>query len=123
MPPALPLAAAGALAFAPAGAAEEWRFDTAGEWRRCRLPLAALAPLGEGTLRAAPVLFPYWDDGSFSAGFAGEVPARLRPLFQGRSPWKRGPHYPHLTEAADSRAFSLDASNHRPPPLMPEETP
>lgn len=70
-----------------------------------------------------PTLFPYWDDGQLSGGFSGSIPSQLRPLFQGREHWTRGPRYRRLLDPVDDRPFSLGAWDHRPPPPLPEETP
>jgi ectoine hydroxylase-related dioxygenase (phytanoyl-CoA dioxygenase family) len=68
-----------------------------------------------------PTLFPYWDDGALSPEFSGRIPAQLRPLFQGREHWTRGPRYRRLTDPVDGRAFSLGEWDQRP--LPPEKKP
>jgi hypothetical protein len=54
-----------------------------------------------------PTLAPYWDDGTLSPGFAARIPAHLRPLFQGRATWTRGPRYRRLADPVDDRPFAL----------------
>jgi len=61
-------------------------------------------------------LFPYWDDGQLSPEFTSQIPAPLRPLFQGREHWTRGPRYRQLGDKADKRSFSLGQWDDRPVP-------
>lgn len=68
-----------------------------------------------------PTLFPYWDDGQLSPSFSGRIPPQLRPLFQGREHWTRGPRYRQLTDPVDARAFSLGAWDQRPTAAPPAD--
>lgn len=70
-----------------------------------------------------PTLFPYWDDGRLSPAFDEQIPPQLRPLFQGREHWTRGPRYRRLTDPVDARVFSLGAWDQRPPPPELENKP
>jgi len=71
----------------------------------------------------APVFFPYWDNGTLSPAFAQSIPPQLRPLFQGRATWKRGPRYRQLTDPADDRTFTLGVWDQRSPAPDPENKP
>ncbi len=66
-----------------------------------------------------PTLFPYWDDGQLSPGFRRQIPAQLRPLFEGREHWTRGPRYRKLTDPVDPRSFDLGTWDQRPPATEP----
>ncbi|MCC7262471.1 MAG: phytanoyl-CoA dioxygenase family protein [Candidatus Latescibacteria bacterium] len=68
-----------------------------------------------------PTLFPYWDDGQLSPAFREGIPASLRPLFEGREHWTRGPRYRKLTDPVDGRPFALGAWDERPLPAPPGE--
>ncbi|MBM3276517.1 MAG: phytanoyl-CoA dioxygenase family protein [Candidatus Handelsmanbacteria bacterium] len=67
-----------------------------------------------------PTLFPYWDEGKLSEGFSASIPPQLRPLFQGREHWTRGPRYRKLTDPMDARQFSLGQWDQRPLPEEPK---
>lgn len=62
----------------------------------------AIIVCGYGT-----TMFPFWDGGEMTPGFAEQIPPHLQALFHGKAHWTRGPRYRTLAEPADGRSFTL----------------
>lgn len=69
-----------------------------------------------------PTLFPYWDNGQLSADFSARIPPQLRPLFEGREHWTRGPRYRRLSDPVDTREFALGTWDGRPAVAPPADS-
>jgi ectoine hydroxylase-related dioxygenase (phytanoyl-CoA dioxygenase family) len=52
-------------------------------------------------------MYPYWDGGDLTPGFAARIPDEHQALFHGRAHWTRAPRYRTLADPVDPRSFTL----------------